>query len=33
VTGRAAAFADRLGPARLRAVRHALTIVGLISLP
>ena len=33
MTGRAAAFADRLGPARLRAVRHALTIVGLISLP
>jgi len=26
-------IADRLGPARLRAVRHALIIVGLVSLP
>jgi glycosyl transferase family 87 len=27
------AIADRMGPARMRAVRHALIIVGLISLP
>ena len=33
LTERLAGFVDRLGPARLRAVRHALTIVGLISLP
>ena len=33
MTERVATFADRLGPARLRAARHALTIVGLISLP
>jgi hypothetical protein len=33
LTERVAGVADRLGPARLRAVRHALTIVGLVSLP
>jgi hypothetical protein len=33
LTDRVLDLADRLGPARLRAVRHALTIVGLISLP
>jgi hypothetical protein len=33
VTARVAELAARLGPARLRAVRHALTIVGLLSLP
>ena len=30
---RLASLADRIGPARLRAVRHALILVGLISLP
>ncbi len=33
MTERVLDVADRLGPARLRAIRHALTIVGLISLP
>jgi len=30
---RAGELADRLGPARLRAIRHGLTIVGLLALP
>jgi hypothetical protein len=33
LAGRLGAIADRLGPNRLRAIRHALIIVGLLALP